>query len=160
MPALSSLNVWRRDADYLAHLALRFGVGAAFLWFGLDKWTSPEAWLGWLPTWVALVPLPAQAIMIFGGTMEALLGVAVMVGWRAREVSLVAIASLVLASALGGVTSSTIQDGATGGALLALFARANQRARRPLASEGLATIVSIFLLLLLMAGVLYLRSGA
>ena len=46
------MKVFRSENHDLVNVVLRFAVGAAFLWFGIDKWVHPDAWSGYFPNWV------------------------------------------------------------------------------------------------------------
>ncbi|MEE9240762.1 MAG: MauE/DoxX family redox-associated membrane protein [bacterium] len=64
-----------------SQLALRAGLALVFLWFGIDKFFRPQAWVGWIPSsmyksldgWVSW-------FMYALGALETAIGLALMTG--------------------------------------------------------------------------------
>jgi hypothetical protein len=154
------MRVFRRESEDLAMLVMRFSVGSMFMWFGMDKWSNPEAWFGWLPAWFGIVPVSAATLVVIGGLLEFLLGVAVVASWHLRLFTLMAAGGLLVGNLVMGVSDMTIRDGAVTGVLLSLFIHANAASKRPWNTEVVASICSAYVLLLLVAGVLFLKAGA
>jgi uncharacterized membrane protein YphA (DoxX/SURF4 family) len=159
MPVFSRLKIFQRESEQLSILAMRFGVGSMFLWFGMDKWAEPEMWFGWVPLWMMRLPVQPQPMMIFIGMVEFCLGLALLTGRRLRLVSAVCAAALLFANLMIGVSDSTVRDAAVLGCLLSLMIHANAKARRPWGTETIAVICTAYVFLLFLCGVAFLRAA-
>lgn len=138
---------------------MRYGCGSMFVWFGMDQWSRPVAWLGWLPGPVnAVTPAPGLLVAA-AGVLAFSVGIALIAGLRLRTLSLIAVGLLVAANVSGGVSDATVRDGAACGGLLSIFLHANERHPRPLGTETIAVICTVYILLLLVSGLAFLRAG-
>lgn len=67
----------------LATWILSTGLFAVFAWFGIDKFLTPAAWLGWMPAWMnGLFGLPVDAWLKVVGVLEILFAVMLLVPVR------------------------------------------------------------------------------
>ena len=120
-----------------AQLALRLGVGAVFVIFGLDKFRSEEAqfasWADWVPGWFSmLIGGRVKGFIYVLGVFEVLVGLAFVTGyvlfWAALLSSLFLLATVLLSTSgpfFGKVDQSTIRDiGLLGGTLSLLLSTA------------------------------------
>lgn len=155
------MNVFKREHQELVIVVLRFAVGAVFLWFGVDKWIHPLAWLGWIPTWVdERLPVSMMTFIWWNGAFEFTVGILLVAGRLLRGTSIVAGLFLVGIAIALGANEVTVRDSALAGCCLALFIHANAKAKRPIAANVVATACSFYVLYLFVYGVMYLRSGA
>lgn len=158
MSVLSHLRIFRRASDDLAVVALRFGAGAMFLWFGMDKWAHPQAWFAWLPTWLPLDPVAAVQFMIAVGVVEFFIGLSLLAGRYLRMVSLLGLAALVIADVSVGISDVVVRDAAVAGSLLALAIQANARAKKPWRREIVVVACAIYVISLFLCGVVFLQA--
>lgn len=67
----------------LATWILSTGLFAVFAWFGIDKFLTPAAWLGWMPAWMdGLFGIPVDAWLKVVGVLEILFAVMLLVPVR------------------------------------------------------------------------------
>lgn len=67
----------------LATWILSTGLFAVFAWFGIDKFLTPAAWLGWMPAWMnGLFGLPVDTWLMIVGVLEILFAVMLLVPVR------------------------------------------------------------------------------
>lgn len=159
MAILSRLKIFQRESEQLSMLALRFGIGSMFLWFGMDKWSEPSLWFAWMPGWMMGLAVPPELLMVAFGAVEFCLGLALLAGRRLAAVSLTCMGALVFANLMSGVSDGTIRDAAVFGGLLSIFIHANAKARRPWGTEVIAVICTVYVFLLFVCGVAFLRSA-
>jgi uncharacterized membrane protein YphA (DoxX/SURF4 family) len=159
MPILSRLKIFQRESEQLSLLVLRFGIGSMFLWFGMDKWSEPSVWFAWMPTWLMHLAVPPELLMVAFGAIEFCLGLALLAGRHLRLVSLTCILALLFANLMTGVSDATVRDAAIVGGLLSLLIHANARARWPWGTETIAIVCTVFVFLLFLCGVAFLRSA-
>jgi uncharacterized membrane protein YphA (DoxX/SURF4 family) len=150
----------KRNED-LVITVLRFAGASVFLWFGLDKFIHPEAWYGWVPDWVwPYVPMSAEWFMLSQACLEFAIGLALILGRFVRTASALAAAFLAMLFFFFGSSELILRDNALIGIYLALFINANRTVeRRQVPRRWLAGAVSLYLVLLLVSGVLYLRAA-
>ena len=68
---------------------LRVGLTLLFLWFGLSQVTKPADWISWIPTWAqSLSFISPTMLVLFNGTFETVLGIALAAGFLTRWVAL------------------------------------------------------------------------
>ena len=54
-----------------------------FGWFGIDKFLSPEIWIGWMPSWMdGLMGVPVENWLKVVGTLEMLFAVLLLMPYR------------------------------------------------------------------------------
>lgn len=67
----------------LATWILTLGLFAVFGWFGIDKFLTPAAWLGWMPAWMdGLAGLPIGTWLQIVGALEILFAVMLVIPMR------------------------------------------------------------------------------
>ncbi|MFQ5881763.1 MAG: DoxX family membrane protein [Candidatus Methylomirabilales bacterium] len=65
-----------------SRLAVRLGLAVVFLWFGVDKFLAPEAWVGWIPSWLfGLLGGWQNPFLYLLGGAEVLVGLSFLTGW-------------------------------------------------------------------------------
>ena len=103
----------------------RLGIGAVFLWFGIDKFVHVSNWIGWVPEWmVPLIPLSLTSFMYLQGFIEALCGTLLLIGYQVRLASMIAIITLLgveLAMIGTGQTETMLRDAGLLAASVSLF---------------------------------------
>ena len=76
---------------------LRTGLGAVFLYFGIDKFINPLAWIPWIPEFVlGVIPVSDFAFIYAQGVVHTLLGILLLLGLFTRA-SAAAAAAIMLA---------------------------------------------------------------
>ena len=76
---------------------IRIGLAVVFLWIGIDTLLHPIVWLAWVPQWLLnIIPFSPTMFMYIHGSIEALLGLMLLVGFLTRKVS--AVAAVMLAA--------------------------------------------------------------
>ncbi len=83
----------------LASWIIALGLAAVFLWFGIDKFMTPAAWLGWMPAWMnGLFGMPIESWLKIVGASEILFGIMILIPVRnVRRAGAVLIALQLLA---------------------------------------------------------------
>jgi|GEM_PF-2107028 len=147
----------RRKSNDLTFLVTRFAVGSLFLWFGMDKWIHHQAWVGWLDAraWEA-IPLSPGIVIILVGAFEFVVGALLVAGLALRPVAVVAGISLAVGMVLGGVNEAAVRDAVVLGCSLAVFIQADDRASRKLPRRWVRTVVTGYVLVLFLVGILFL----
>jgi uncharacterized membrane protein YphA (DoxX/SURF4 family) len=105
-----------------ATLVLRAGLGAVFVWYGIDKTIHPEIWGGWVPAMVkSVLPVSVALFLKAQGVAEITAGVLLLLGKFTRLAALTT--ALFLASILIfiGPNDVTVRDIGLLGAALSLF---------------------------------------
>ena len=108
------------------HIALRVGLAAVFMWFGIDKFISPDAWLFWIPqsiqSVVQAIGMTTRDFIFLNGIFEVLVAVSLLSGYFIRIFSVVAAAFLVAVVGvhISGATEIVVRDFGLIGGLLAL----------------------------------------
>lgn len=104
-----------------APAVLRFGLAALYLWFGLNQLFDTAAWLGWVPTWaIGLTGMSADAITLFNGGFEVVIGALLALGLFVRWAALVAGAHMFLITVDIGLSAIGVRDFAIAASTLAL----------------------------------------
>ncbi len=142
-------------------IVLRFAIGSVFLWFGVDKWIHPDAWFGWIPSWLwSNLPVAPTTFLFANGAFEFVIGVLFLSGRYLRTTAAVAGAFLLAIGLSVGVSEVTIRDSALIGICLALAMDANARAKRPIQNRIFSTAAALYVIYLFVYGMIYLRGGA
>ena len=69
---------------------IRIGLAVVFLWIGIDTLLHPIVWLAWVPQWLLnIIPFSPTMFMYIHGSIEALLGLMLLVGFLTRKVAAV-----------------------------------------------------------------------
>ena len=77
-------------------LIARTGIAAVFLWFGIDKFVHTLNWIGWVPAWMqAMIPMSMNSFMYIQGFAEAAIGIMLLIGYKVRLASLLAVLTLI-----------------------------------------------------------------
>lgn len=62
---------------------LSLGLAVVFGWFGIDKFLTPAAWLGWIPSWMdGLLGMPAATWLRIIAASEILFAIMLLVPVR------------------------------------------------------------------------------
>jgi uncharacterized membrane protein YphA (DoxX/SURF4 family) len=147
------------DRNELGLVVLRYAVGGVFLWFGIDKFLHPDAWLGWAPEWMlALAPLESPLMLFLQGLLESFLGLALVSGMFARLASIVTTLLLLAISVSISWTETTVRDIGLLGASFAIFIMMDGSGKRSISPKRLATFVSLYAILVFYGGVMFLRA--
>lgn len=70
-------------------ILLRYAMSFVFLWFGYMQLAHTANWVLFLPAFVSKLPISAELFVQLNGTMEAVLGLALAVGFFTRLSALV-----------------------------------------------------------------------
>jgi uncharacterized membrane protein YphA (DoxX/SURF4 family) len=118
-------------APRVARFLLKAGIGLVFLLFGIDKFRTPQLWLGYLPQWlVDLAPVDKLTLLYGIGAIEAAIGAALLLGILVRPAAFLASVMLVGIILASGFTDVAIRDvGLLAGALALLFLGRPRRRR-------------------------------
>ncbi len=155
------MNVFKREHQDLVIVVLRFAVGAVFLWFGVDKWIHPQAWYGWVPSWVlSRLPMGVDAFLWWNGAFEFVIGILLVAGRALRGTAAVSGLFMLAITATVGANEVSVRDAALVGSCLALFIHANAKAKKPVPANTVSLICSLYVFYLFVYGVMYLKSGA
>lgn len=109
-----------------AHLAIRLGLAAVFLWFGLDKFLHPGYWLNaWMPlsfaSFARHLGVGGKELIYFVGIIEVLAATSLLTTLFIRLFAALAILLLIVFAAAHGLGEVTIRDVGLVGALMALI---------------------------------------
>ncbi|PIR74771.1 MAG: hypothetical protein COU35_00640 [Candidatus Magasanikbacteria bacterium CG10_big_fil_rev_8_21_14_0_10_47_10] len=112
-----------------SYLFLRAGLGAVFLWIGLDMFRHPETWIGYIP---AHLPggMSRDTGLRLAGFFDAALGVLLFTRFMPAMVGLLAAAHLLGIIVVHGIDAVLIRDVGLLGAALAIAAWPQHRYRR------------------------------
>ena len=104
----------------LSHLFISWGVGATFLWIGLDIFSHPDVWMIYLPE---VVPgdIPRDTAIQLLGAINVVVGVSFILRFWQKLTAFIAILELFCVLIQTGVNASTIRDVGLLGATLALL---------------------------------------
>lgn len=151
----------REQPRDLSMQLMRFAAGSVFLWFGLDKWLHPEAWVSLVPDWPWLVALiSAPTLVLAAGTLEFLLGAGLLDGRFGRLLPALACAWILAVSLAWGVSDTTVRDAAVMGICLTLLVTADKRAGQPWPDMLIKNLGYAYFTYLLAVGIIYLRNVA
>ncbi len=109
-----------------SYFALRIGLAAVFLWFGIDKMIHPSYWLNaWVPKQVieilAKFSVSGMQLIYLNGIFEILVGLSLVTGVFTKIFSILAIIFLILVLTFNGISEVIIRDLGLIGGLLAVF---------------------------------------
>jgi uncharacterized membrane protein YphA (DoxX/SURF4 family) len=109
-----------------SYLALRLGLAAVFLWFGIDKIIHPTYWLNaWMTPRVAGIigyaALSESQFIYLCGVFEILAGVSLATGIFSKFFSALAILFLIGVAIFVGSADTIVRDIGLVGGLIAVF---------------------------------------
>lgn len=110
-----------------SYLALRLGLAAVFLWFGIDKMFHPAYWLNaWVPQGVQLLiakfNLTGIQFIYLNGIFEILIGLSLVTGVFTKLFSALAIIFLLSILVFVSISEVTVRDfGLLGGFIAVLL---------------------------------------
>jgi len=106
----------------LSPTILRIGLALVFLWFGTSQIMKPSDWVGFIPDWVAgASTLSATIIVYLNGTLEIILGAALLLGLFTRIVSLLLFLHLIGIMYTVGFDALGVRDFGLTVAMLCIF---------------------------------------
>jgi uncharacterized membrane protein YphA (DoxX/SURF4 family) len=88
----------RNYGEAASFLVVRIGLSIVFLYFGISQLRNPEAFIGWLPKEVSLLPFEPRTFVVLNGGFETFFGTLLLIGLYTR------IAALLLGMHLLGIT--------------------------------------------------------
>lgn len=98
---------------------LRFSLAMLFLWFGWQQLSSPEAWVFFLPDYVAYFPIPGEMLVQLNGWLEIIAALFLIAGVYTKVIAgLLGLHLLGIALMVGGATG--VRDAALAFANFAL----------------------------------------
>lgn len=117
-----------------SYLALRLGLAAVFLWFGIDKMFHPAYWLNaWVPpeiqSLLSKINLSGVQFIYLNGIFEMLVGLSLVTGVFMKFFSIVAIIFLASVLVFVGISEVTIRDFAMIGGFVAVVLWPDGRSR-------------------------------
>lgn len=117
-----------------SYLALRLGLAAVFLWFGIDKFFHPDYWINaWITpratSLIELVGFSTQQFIYLNGIFEILVGVSLITSLFPKFFSLLAIIFLTSVIFFVGLNEVTIRDIGLIGGLIAILLWPSERSR-------------------------------
>ncbi len=109
-----------------SYLALRLGLAAVFLCFGIDKMVHPSYWLNaWVPKSlldiVEKFSVTGTQFIYLNGIFEILVGFSLLTGVLNKFFSILAIVFIVLVLIFSGVNEITIRDFGLIGGFVSVF---------------------------------------
>ena len=117
-----------------SYLALRLGLAAVFLWFGIDKMFQPAYWLNaWVPQGIQSLiegfSLTGLQFIYLNGIFEILVGLSMVTGVFMKFFSASAIIFLIGVLVFVGISEVTVRDfGLIGGFVaVVLWPNGNRR---------------------------------
>ena len=117
-----------------AYLALRLGLAAVFLWFGIDKMLHPTYWLNaWVPqgvqSFISSFNLGGTQFIYLNGIFEILVGLSLVTGVFTKIFSIAAVIFLASVLVFVGISEVTVRDFAMIGGFFAVILRPDGRNR-------------------------------
>jgi uncharacterized membrane protein YphA (DoxX/SURF4 family) len=108
-----------------SQLALRFGLAAVFMWFGLDKFIDPQHWLQvWIPAtaqqWVSGIGMAPHDLLFLQGIVEVLISISLATGYFIRFFAIGATVLLAVSAIVHGPDVLLIRDIGLVGGLVSL----------------------------------------
>ena len=94
------MDEWERRAALYGPLLLRVGLATVFLYFGISQLLHPEAFVGWLPKEVSMLPFSPRTFVVLNGGFEVFFGTLLLAGLFTR------VSALLLGLHLFGITLS------------------------------------------------------
>ena len=67
---------------------LRAGIGFSFLYVGVMAFINPDAWIGFIPSFVEII-ISRELFLIFHGILDLILGLWLLSGWKVFYASIV-----------------------------------------------------------------------
>ena len=110
-----------------SYLAIRLGLAAVFLWFGIDKMLHPSYWLNaWVPQGIQSLiegfSLTGLQFIYLNGIFEILVGLSLVTGVFAKFFSVLAVFFLAGVLVFVGISEVTVRDfGLLGGFISVIF---------------------------------------
>jgi len=109
-----------------SYLALKLGLAAVFIWFGIDKFIHPNYWINaWLPggfiDFIERFGLDSTRFIYINGVFEILVGLSFILGVFTKIFSFLGIVFLVVIIITIGLNEIIIRDIGLIGGLLAIF---------------------------------------
>src|SRR3972149_4739028 len=105
-----------------SHHILRVGMAITFLWIGVLILKQPEAWGGYIQSWVVrLLPVTVVQAMIATAFLDIIIGVFLLIDSFVWLAALVGTTHLIIVLAVSGITDITVRDIAILAGTLALF---------------------------------------
>ena len=110
-----------------SNIFLRLGLAAVFIWFGVDKFLTPQYWLSaWIPqsalSVASRVGVSGMDVVYASGVFELLVGASVLSNIFIKIFSVLALIFLVAVLLTFGISEVIIRDvGLMGGFLSLLF---------------------------------------
>lgn len=98
---------------------LNWGLGATFLWIGIDIFMHAQTWLGYVPAQLPL-GLTREGALQLNGLLDVVIGVALLLQWWPRLAAGLAVLHLLGIVATQGIDAVIIRDVGLLGAALAL----------------------------------------
>lgn len=98
-----------------SQLALRIGLAAVFVWFGIDKFIQPQYWIdAWMPQWAqhaaqGIGMSTTNAIFLIG-IFEVLVAISLATGFFSRLFASAAILYLVTILVVTGLNEIVVRD--------------------------------------------------
>lgn len=90
---------------------LRVGIGITFLWIGVLIFREPDGWGGLVFPWIArLLPAPLHGTMLLVATLDAAIGLLLLLDLWTWFAALLASAHLLMVLLGTGITDITVRD--------------------------------------------------
>ncbi len=114
-----------------SRLFVRLGLAVVFIWFGIDKFLAPEAWVGWIPSWLyrLIRGWDTPFLYLLGGA-EVALGLSFLTGWYMRMAAAAASVFLIAVIVSSGFSDIIVRDIGLLGAALSLLLPEGERVTR------------------------------
>lgn len=96
-----------------ARWTLVLGISFIFLYFGIEKFTNPDLWIGWMPQWMdGLLSFKLKTWMDFTAVTEIVIGIAILIPKRIVQRIAALFASLHLVAILSqiGWNETAVRD--------------------------------------------------
>ncbi len=103
-----------------SHLFLSAGLGAVFLWIGLDMLRHPDTWIGYLPANIPL-DISRELALKLNGIFDIVIGALLIMRWWPKITASLAALHLIGILATQGVDAVIIRDVGLLGASLSLL---------------------------------------
>ena len=121
-----------KPPPYYAPVVLRIAIAFVLLWFGIDELRHPAFWTTYLPKWLlTILPLAPVTLVALNGTVEFMIGLALLIGVRTRTFAALAALHLLAIVLAVGYNDIGVRDFGLFLAAVALFLMA----RHPLSLD-------------------------
>ena len=105
-----------------APVALRFGLSAVYLWFGISQITDADSWTVWVPNWaVSISGMNQTTIVLMNGWLETIAGILLAAGFLTRWVALILTVHMFVLVFEIGLNDIGVRDFGLAMATLSLF---------------------------------------